>query len=210
MANQPYEIGRGKFLDRGERTRLIKYCRERAKLDEVAGRTAWPRRYMLIDLALFTGLRVAEIADLEIRDLMLKADQPYLVVRHGKGSMGGKRRDVYLDDALVKHLKDYIKHHLVNPDTTAPLFPGREGNHSPAITLMKSFKAAIMSAGLPLHYSIHSCRHTYATYLLHDTQNLRYVQKQLGHAQISMTALYSDVLPEQNGKLANMIKRDEP
>jgi site-specific recombinase XerD len=74
---------------------------------------------------------------------------------------------------------------------------------------MKSFKQAIKKAKLPEHYSIHCARHTYATYLLHDTGNLRYVQKQLGHAQLAMTALYADVLPEENGKLANMIRRDE-
>jgi site-specific recombinase XerD len=74
---------------------------------------------------------------------------------------------------------------------------------------MKSFKRAVIEAGLPGHYSIHSARHTYAAYLLHDTGNLRYTQKQLGHSNIGMTALYADVLPEENCKLANMIRRDE-
>jgi integrase len=207
MGSAHYEIDRDKFMDRNERAKLLKTCKERAELDEAKGRTTWPSRYMLIDLALFTGLRVAEIAALKVSDLILKADDPYLIVRNGKG---GKRRTVYLDKALVKHLKGYIKHHLVNPDAQAPFFPGRENQHCQPITLMKSFKRAVKEAGLPGHYSIHCARHTYATYLLHDTGNLRYVQKQLGHAQISMTALYADVLPEENGKLANMIRRDGP
>ncbi len=205
MGSAHYAIDRDKFLSMNERAKLLKTCHEKAQLDEAKGRTTWPARYMLIDLALFTGLRVAEIAALKIGDLVLKAEDPYLIVRNGKG---GKRRTVYLDKALVKHLKSYIKHHLPGPDAEAPLFPGRNSQHCQPITLMKSFKQAIKEAGLPEHYSIHCARHTYATYLLHDTQNLRYVQKQLGHAQIAMTALYADVLPEENGKLANMIRRE--
>ena len=73
---------------------------------------------------------------------------------------------------------------------------------------MKSFKVAIKEVGLREELSIHSCRHTYATFLLHDTKNMKYVQKQLGHKNIGMTALYSGILPEQNGILANKIKRD--
>ncbi len=205
MKNSHYSIDRDKFMDRNERAKLIKTCKERAELDEAKGRTTWPARYMLVDLALYSGLRVAEIAALEVGDLILKAENPYLVVRQGKG---GRRRTVYLDSALVKHLKSYIKYHLASPNPQVPLFPGQGGQHCAPITLMKSFKRAIKEAGLPEHYSIHCARHTYATYLLHDTGNLRYTQKQLGHAQIAMTALYADVLPEENGKLANMIRRD--
>ncbi|MFZ5451848.1 MAG: tyrosine-type recombinase/integrase [Thermodesulfobacteriota bacterium] len=207
MGSPHYEIGRDKFFDRQERAKLLKTCRDKAELDEAKGRSTWPVRYMLVDLALFSGLRVAEIAALKVGDLALKAENPYLTVQRGKG---GKRRTVYLDKELVRHLKSYIKLHLHGPDPESPLFPGRGGNrHCQPITLMKSFKRAVEEAGLPGHYSIHCARHTYATYLLHDTGNLRYVQKQLGHAQIAMTALYADVLPEENGKLANMIRRDE-
>jgi len=88
----------------------------------------------------------------------------------------------------------------------SPLFSGRDGKHCAVITLMKSFKRAIEESTLPIHFLVHSARHTYATFLLHATNNLRYVQKQLGHSKISMTALYADVLPSENGNLANMIR----
>ena len=69
-------------------------------------------------------------------------------------------------------------------------------------------KEATAKAGLRKRLSIHSCRHTYATFLLHDTQNIKYVQKQLGHVSLATTSIYADILPEENGKLANMISRD--
>jgi integrase len=165
---------------------------------------------MLVDLALYSGLRVSEIAALKIADINLASKDPYLIVRKGKR---GRRRDVYIDKALAKHLKEFIaykKKALKEPtDPDAPLFTGRDGGHCVPITLMKSFKRAIQEAGLPKHYSIHCCRHTYASFLLHSTGNLRFVQKQLGHSGLNMTALYADILPSENGALANTISRDE-
>ena len=58
------------------------------------------------------------------------------------------------------------------------------------------FKAALKNAGLPNHYSIHSCRHTFVTYLLAESKNLMLVQKQLRHSSPTVTAVYADVTPE--------------
>ena len=205
-----YRIDREKIFDRAERKALLKTCKERAELDLFHGRETWVKRYMLVDLALFTGLRVSEMAALKIGDINLKAKDPYIIVRNGKG---GKKREVYLDKALARHLKEFIAHKKKAwgepTEQEAPLFLGRNNGHCAPITLMKSFKRAVLTAGLPEHYSIHCARHTYATFLLNDTSNMRYVQKQLGHSQIGMTAHYADILPEQNGNLANMIERDE-
>ena len=207
MNSATYIIDREKILDHEQRAKLIRTCRDRAELDLLHGRETWVKRYMLVDLALFTGLRVAEIANLTIGDINLKAKDHYLIVRKGKR---GKKRDVYLDKELVKHIKAFIdwkkKTMKEKVEADCPLFTGRDGKHCAVITLMKSFKRAIEESNLPLHYSIHSARHTYATFLLHSTNNLRYVQKQLGHSKISMTALYADVLPSENGNLANKIR----
>ena len=204
-----YKITKDKFFDREERIKLVKTCKDKAELDRLKGRITWPKRYMLIDIALFTGLRVSEIASLKMEDLSLKTKDPFLIVRNGKR---GKKRDVYLSNRLTRQLKKYIdyKKKTLNEsiDDEAYLFPGRNGEKTSVFTLMMSFKRAIREAGLPEHYSIHSARHTYATYPLHNTQDLRYVQKQLGHSNINTTALYADVLPEQNGKLANLIEQD--
>ena len=204
-----YGIDRTKFLDREQRKQLLKVCQDRSELDLLHGRRNWVVRFMLVDLALYTGLRVSEIAQLKLSDLNLKNQDPYLTVQSGKG---GKKRTVYLDSVLVKHLKSYIQlkqkswNQSIEPN--APLFPNSKGRHSKPLTFMKSFKVAVLESGLPDHYSIHCTRHTYALFSLHDTKNLKYVQKQLGHSNIGMTALYADILPEENGKLANLISRD--
>jgi len=161
---------------------------------------------MLVHLALHSGLRVSEIASLKIGDLYFSDKDNYLVVQHGKG---GRRRDVYLDKEIVKHLHDYIRFkrdlRRESIEDDAPLFSGRYKNSYTATALGISFKKAIQAAGLPKRYSIHSSRHTYATMLLAKTNNMRFTQKQLGHASITMTSLYADVLPEMNQALAEAI-----
>jgi len=207
MKSSTYNIDREKILDLDQRSKLLKTCKDKAELDLLHGRETWIKRYMLVNLVLFAGLRVSEIANLTIGDINLTAKDPYLIVRNGKR---GKKRDVYLDKELVRHLKNFIswkkKTMGEKVENDSPLFIGRNRKHCAVITLMKSFKRAIEESNLPLHYSIHNARHTYATFLLHATHNLRYVQKQLGHSKISMTALYADVLPSENGNLANMIR----
>ncbi|MGH7901413.1 MAG: tyrosine-type recombinase/integrase, partial [Thermodesulfobacteriota bacterium] len=105
MNHATYIIDREKILDLEQRSKLLKTCRDKAELDLLHGRETWIKRYMLVDLALFTGLRVSEIAHLTIGDINIKAKDPYLIVRSGKR---GKKRDVYMDKVLVDHLRIFF------------------------------------------------------------------------------------------------------
>ena len=209
--NNEYRITRDKFLSPIEARHLIKICQEKALVDTANGRSTWVTRFMLVHMAFNTGLRVSKIADLNIGDLFLKGiSDMYLIVRHGKGrGENGKKRDVYLDRDIVKHIKDYIKYKKKvldeSIDQEAPFFASHGGNKFTTTGLYLSFKKALKAANINSHYSIHSARHSYATMLLAKTNNLRFVQKQLGHSSLNMTALYADVLPELNQNLANSI-----
>ncbi len=193
-----WQITRDKFLSREERDRLVKATEEKAIVDLAKGRKTWVRRWMLIDVALFSGLRVSEIAHLTAGDLRFKGAEKLLYVRNGKGGRSGY---VTIDRALSRHLKEFISWKKTvgeSVDTSAPLLTGsREGKAYSSSALQKEFKRAAENAGLPQHYSIHSCRHTFATYLLKSTKNLRLVQKQCRHSCPSVTAVYADVLPEE-------------
>jgi integrase len=203
-----YIITRDKFFSIAERRRLMESCRKMAAADLAAGRKTWISRYLLVHLALNSGMRVSEIAALKIGDLHFNGKENFLIVLNGK-RMNGKKRDIYLDRDVVKHLQEYLEirekewGEKVGPEI--PLLSGRGGHHYTITALEISFKKALEKAGLPMTYSIHSARHTYATLLLAKTNSLRFVQKQLGHASIAMTSLYADVLPEMNQTLAEAI-----
>ncbi len=201
-----YKITRDKFLSTDEVKRLLKVCEEQADLDLLKGRQTWVTRHMLVALALRSGLRVGEIAALKIGDIHLGGRETYISVRRGKGD---KPRDVFFNGSLVKPLKRYIDikaktwKQPVSPSDS--LFSHGEGKPFTTMALYFSFKKALQKAGLPLHHTIHHARHTFATHLLADTGNLKFVQKQLGHENIAHTALYADILPEQRQALANKL-----
>ncbi len=202
-----YTVTRDKFLTGDERAKLLKTCQELSDLDLLKGRSTWVNRFMLVDLALRSGLRVSEIANLKTGDLHLNGKDNYLSIRNGKR---GKSRDVYIDPALVKHLKHYLKikrqtfRESTDPD--AYLLASREGKPFTTTALHISFKQALLKAGITRKLSIHSARHSYATAALASTNNLRFVQKQLGHANIAFTSIYADLEPGKNQELADKLK----
>lgn len=205
-----YKITANKFFSTEERRQMLKHTENMALADQAKGRRTWQVRWMLVHLAMYSGLRVSEIAALKISDLKLSNGNPYIYVRKGKG---GKDRDVYIDKNLCQHLQDFIQTKESFGESTAPdapLFAGQSGKHITTTALTLSFGKAVEAAGVRDDLTLHSARHTYATILFASTRNLKYVQKQLGHSHMHMTGLYADVLPEENGKLANQILDDKP
>jgi integrase/recombinase XerD len=115
---------------------------------------------------------------------------------------------VYIDRELTHHLQEFIRmkpnwNQSVLP--TAPLFAGQGGKPFTTTALYISFKTAVREAGLRDDLTIHSARHTYATHLYYKTKDLRLVQKQLGHSSLDMSALYADIMPEEQARLVNKI-----
>jgi integrase len=188
-------IDRTKYMDKDEVKQLRTVTEAKAIVDLKAGRIAGVRAWMLIDLALSTGLRVSEIAALKIKDVDLK--RGCLSVTRLKRKKKVKE-SLALGKDLAQHLKDYI---AWTDRKSGALFVGSRGTLT-AQGLQRIWKRSIRLAGLPKELSIHSARHTIAVHLLRKTSNLRQVQKQLGHASPATTAnMYADISFEdmQNG-----------
>lgn len=186
----------GKFLSRQEVDKLLETAKKRAEAAIAHGNKVAIRDYFIVDLALSTGLRVAEIADLKCSDIFLREQFCALLVRNGKG---GKKRLVRFNGAFKKHYEEYIrwKQSVGEPTSLSdPLFlSSNTKGHMTTRAIEKAFKRAAARAGLPSHYSIHCLRHTYACELYRASgYNLRLVQKQLGHSHIGTTQVYADVV----------------
>ena len=194
-------IDRTKYMSDEEVKQLRTVTEAKAIVDLRAGRVNAPLAWMVVDLALSTGLRVSEIAALTVQDVNLK--RGCLTVTRVKKRRQSKPESLAIGKELTDHLRAYLtwRSARVNdkglPATKGPLLIGGRG---PLTTqgLQRIWKAAINRAGLPAELSIHSARHTLATHLLKRTGNLRQVQKQLGHSSPAVTAnLYADVSFEQ-------------
>jgi site-specific recombinase XerD len=194
-----WEISRDKFLSKEEAKQLISRCEEKAALDKMKGRKTWVKRFMLVDLVFYSGLRVREVSLLQIRDLRFRKGENQIFIAKGKGK-GGKTGCITIDNKLSSHLKDFIRDKALWNESITPesyLLCPKDGEAYTRRALQKSFKEALKEAGLPSYFSIHCARHTYATNLLAACGNLRLVQKQLRHSNIATTAVYADILDPQ-------------
>ncbi len=188
-------IDRAKYMDEKEAKQLRTVTEARHIVDLRKGRINGVLAWMVVDLALSTGLRVSEIASLSLKDVDLK--RGCMAVTRLKRTKKVKET-MALGKELAQHLKDYI---AWTGRKRGALFVGGRGPLT-AQGLQRIWKKSIKLAGLPKELSIHSARHTIAVHLLKKTQNLRLVQKQLGHASPATTAnMYADISFEdmQNG-----------
>ncbi|MFC1765592.1 tyrosine-type recombinase/integrase [Planctomycetota bacterium] len=180
-------IDREKYMDADEVRQLRTVTEAKAIVDLKKGRIQGPLAWMLVDLALSTGLRVSEMADLKIRDIDFKRGSLKVIRLKRKKKV---KETMAIAKDLIQHLREYLEWAEI---AKGPLLMGQRGPLT-SRGLQQMWKAAVERAGLPEELSIHSARHTLATHLLKKTGNLRQVQKQLGHASPATTAnMYADV-----------------
>jgi len=144
------------------------------------------RDVAIMELLYSSGLRLAELAGLDVTDLDL-ADRTVRVL--GKGS---KTRILPVGRKAITALRTWLSERagLVKPGVTA-LFVGQNGRRlgARAIQLRMRRWAAGTNLGVPVHP--HLLRHSFATHLLESSRDLRGVQELLGHADISTTQIYT-------------------
>ncbi len=196
MRESSWVLEPGKFLTSKEAGELLSVAKHQAKLAHARSKKIAVRDYFIIHLALVTGLRVVEIAALKCGDVYLSDTVCSLLVRRGKG---GKKRLVLFTGAFKKHCKEYFKWKQKIGESVEQEEPlivsSNTGGHMTTRAIQKIFKRCAEKASLNSSYAIHCLRHTYACFLLKASNwNLRLVQKQLGHARISTTQVYADVM----------------
>ncbi len=193
-----WTIDRSKFMTPTQVSNLRRNAEDLAIIGLKRNLLIPPRDWMIIDLALSTGLRVSEISNLKERDLFIGNNEFELIVTRGKGD---KRRTVYFDPSLKAHLKKYIIWKRNVGKSGAFLFFSKTNPNMCVESLERVFNKLRDRAGLPSHFSFHSQRHSYATYLYRSTKDLRLVQKQLGHSSPTITSLYADIVEIQSNRV---------
>jgi site-specific recombinase XerD len=212
MSRSTWVLDEGKFLSTKEVLQLEHAVENRLKNSSGAARAVAARDRMILDLALFTGLRVAELAALTCGDILIENGRSSLVVRRGKG---GKTRSVRFNGQLKRSMMGYLKwkeEHGEPVDSCTPVLrSARTGEAMTTRAIQKAFKRCASAAGLSPHYSIHALRHTYACHLYRASgYNLRLVQKQLGHSHISTTQVYADVMEPDMQRAIERLYGKEP
>ncbi|SNT37113.1 Site-specific recombinase XerD [Ekhidna lutea] len=130
------------------------------------------------------GLRIGELTQLKIGDI--DSSSMRIWVREGKGV---KDRLTVLSPLLLELLRMYFQKY--NPRKW--LFEGPEGNPYGASSIRKILNRSVEKVGIRKKVVPHTLRHSFATHLLENGTNLRYIQELLGHTSAKTTEIYTHV-----------------
>ncbi|HWJ03498.1 MAG TPA: tyrosine recombinase, partial [Verrucomicrobiae bacterium] len=147
----------------------------------------------ILEILYASGLRVSELANLDVLDLELDLN---LVKVFGKGS---RERIVPLGSYAKSALQAYLAARMnFNPKPgEKALFLNRFGTRLTARSVRRVVETCVNAAALKGKISPHTLRHSFATHLLDRGADLRSVQELLGHIKLSSTQIYTHVTKER-------------
>ena len=139
---------------------------------------------LLLSLAYGSGLRISEVLDLKVQDLDLQEK-----TIHIKQAKGRKDRITVLPESSLPLLEA----HMLHKNSQDFIFQSQKGGKLSIRSAQKIFENARKKAHIQKPATFHSLRHSFATHLLENGVDVRYVQELLGHANIRTTQLYTKV-----------------
>jgi integrase/recombinase XerD len=146
----------------------------------------------MLELMYATGLRVTELVSLDLTDVQLDGEKPYVRLI-GKGN---RERQIPLLDQPVQEVNDYIRlarTRLVGERDETALFVNRRGERLTRQGFWLILKGYANDAGILGRVTPHTLRHSFATHMLRGGMDIHKVQELLGHANISTTQVYTQV-----------------
>jgi site-specific recombinase XerD len=147
---------------------------------------------MALTIIYACGLRISEAARLTVGDI--DGTRHLLRVKNGKG---GKDRYVHLADRPLELLRDYCRRQVIR---SGFLFPQKKSYVKPD-TLERAFKEALRQSGVNKSATPHTLRHSFATHLLENGEDIRVIKELLGHSSIKTTAIYTQVTDKITNRL---------
>lgn len=160
------------------------------------------RNTAILEMLFATGARVAEVCTLKSEDVDLLGNS---IKFYGKGS---KERIIPIENfAVLNILKKY---HLIFEEeisTTGYFFVNKLNRRMTEQSVRNMINSYCKQCNLEMHITPHMFRHSFATLLLEEDVDIRYIQKMLGHSSITTTQIYTHVT---SSKEKEIIKTKHP
>lgn len=153
--------------------------------------TAGLRDRAIIETFYGTGIRRAELAHLNLRDL--DVERRTVTVRQGKGR---KDRMIPIGPRALGWIDRYLtqaRPRLAGPDDDGTVFLTLDGTPFSLDRLTQLVRDHVTASGVGKQGACHLFRHTLATLMLEGGADIRYIQAMLGHAELSTTQIYTQV-----------------
>lgn len=151
------------------------------------------RNRCILELLYSTGLRISELTSLKLENVSLEES---LVKVMGKGS---KERIVPLNDIATEYMSKYIKEVrpcMLKKEQTDYIFLNNHGKVLTRQAVFKMIKKRAEDIKLGKEISPHTLRHSFATHLLQNGADIRFIQELLGHSDVGTTEIYTHIANE--------------
>lgn len=153
------------------------------------------RNQCMVEVLYGCGLRVSELIKLKISDINFK--EGFLKVE-GKGQ---KVRYVPLAKYTSHLIKNYIENVRINNKINKKyediMFLNSRGSSMSRVIVFIIIKELADKAGIRKNISPHTFRHSFATHMLQNGADLRFIQEMLGHSSITTTEIYTHLNTEE-------------
>lgn len=144
----------------------------------------------MLELLYATGIRASELINLNIKDINLRSGVLYC-----RGSKGVRSIPVY--PSAVVAVSDYIyrmRGLITGPESGNALFVNLNGGRLTRQGFWKIVKGYAIEAGITKEITPHTLRHSFALHLLENGASVKDIQTMMGHADISSTQVYVQLL----------------
>lgn len=157
---------------------------------------------VIISILAHTGIRVGELCNLKISDVDLS--EGILYVHSGKGD---RDRIVIIPGECKDLLSEYLPQRYRSGNGNDALILSRRGSKFDSSTIERIVRKLGNEAGIGKNVTPHVLRHTFATAVLRNGGDIRFIQQLLGHASVATTQIYTHV---DDSTLKQMYEKHRP
>jgi integrase/recombinase XerD len=157
------------------------------------------RDIAVVEVLFSTGIRISELCNLKQKTIDI--EQGILCIK-GKGS---KERYLQIGtEEVLKQLKEYKRHWEKELEESEFFFLNRYGKQYSEQSARRMIQQYTREAMIEMHITPHMFRHAFATLLLEEEVDIRFIQKMLGHASITTTQIYAEVALKKQMEILKM------
>ena len=144
------------------------------------------RNILIFELLFSTGMRISELCSLTLDQIDFN---DYVIKIYGKG---GKERLIQICNKSIQSLIDeYFRVYNLEINNNKYIFTNRLHNKLSEQSVRNMINKYTKNAGINMHITPHMFRHSFATFLLEEDVDIRYIQQMLGHSSITTTQIYT-------------------
>ena len=150
----------------------------------------------ILETLFATGIRVSELCSLKVKDISI--DDGVIKIM-GKGA---KERIVQIRNSEV--ISSLQRYQTSNKFESEYFFVNRQAARISEQSVRFMIRRLCNTADVPQHITPHMFRHSFATLLLEEDVDIRYIQRMLGHSSIQTTQIYTQVTMEKQRQILTL------